>query len=155
MPKPLARGAKKRAPEYAPEPHEEDKASLLPHLHRTRNDSPVAQDYRRDRILLSLSADLEISLGFDCQKINVLHRPVPSTSTIQPDSAGHYAGWNRTAELALTNGFANTHYHSGSFKTGVGKIARMSRTNSRRLLLLPPKVDGEVERPASTVTAGR
>jgi len=41
-----------------------------------------------------------------------------------------------------TNGFANGHYQSGWFRTASGKKVRMYRADSRRLVLLPPKVDG-------------
>ena len=47
--------------------------------------------------------------------------------------------WQPTSR---TNGFANSHYRSGWFRVASGKTVRMYRTDSRRLVLLPPKGDG-------------
>jgi hypothetical protein len=41
-----------------------------------------------------------------------------------------------------TNGFAAPHYRSGWFRVASGKTVRMYRTDSLRLVLLPPKGDG-------------
>ena len=41
-----------------------------------------------------------------------------------------------------TNGFSNSHYHAGWFRVAGGQKVRMYRTNSTRLVLLPPKSDG-------------
>jgi hypothetical protein len=49
------------------------------------------------------------------------------------------AEWRPTAR---TNGFANAHYRSGWFRVASGKTVRMYWTDSRRLVLLPPKGDG-------------
>lgn len=49
------------------------------------------------------------------------------------------AEWRPTRR---TNGFANTHYRSGWFRVASGRIVRMYRADSRRLVLLPPKGDG-------------
>jgi hypothetical protein len=38
-----------------------------------------------------------------------------------------------------TNGFANARYRSGWFRVAGGEKVRMYRTDSRRLVLLPPK----------------
>jgi hypothetical protein len=43
---------------------------------------------------------------------------------------------------ARTNGFANSHYHSGWFRVGNGQKVRMYWTDSKRLVLLPPRGDG-------------
>jgi len=40
-----------------------------------------------------------------------------------------------------TDGFANSYYHSGWFRTASGRKVRMYRADSRRLVLLPPKAD--------------
>jgi hypothetical protein len=47
--------------------------------------------------------------------------------------------WQPTAR---TNGFANSHYHSGWFRVASGKTVRMYRADSKRLVLLPPNGDG-------------
>lgn len=47
--------------------------------------------------------------------------------------------WRPTAR---TNGFANSHYRSGWFRVASGQKVRMYRTDSTRLVLLPPKGDG-------------
>jgi Bacterial PH domain len=47
--------------------------------------------------------------------------------------------WRPTAR---TNGFANAHYRSGWFRVASGKTVRMYNTDSRRLVLLPPKGGG-------------
>jgi hypothetical protein len=47
--------------------------------------------------------------------------------------------WRPTAR---TNGFANAHYRSGWFRVANGKTVRMYWTDSRRLVLLPPKGEG-------------
>lgn len=41
-----------------------------------------------------------------------------------------------------TNGFSNSHYHSGWFRLANGQSARMYWANGRRLVLLPPKGNG-------------
>jgi hypothetical protein len=41
-----------------------------------------------------------------------------------------------------TNGFANSHYHSGWFRAANGSKVRMYWATARRLVLLPPKDDG-------------
>jgi hypothetical protein len=41
-----------------------------------------------------------------------------------------------------TNGFANSHYHSGWFRTANGQKARMYWADNSRLVLLPPKSGG-------------
>jgi len=41
-----------------------------------------------------------------------------------------------------TNGFANSHYHSGWFRVRNGKTVRLYRADATRLVLLPPKSDG-------------
>ena len=41
-----------------------------------------------------------------------------------------------------TNGFANTHYQSGSFRVANGKTVRLYRAGGNRLVLIPPKGDG-------------
>jgi hypothetical protein len=38
-----------------------------------------------------------------------------------------------------TNGFGNARYHSGWFQIASGKVVRMYRAHSTRLVLLPPK----------------
>jgi hypothetical protein len=41
-----------------------------------------------------------------------------------------------------TNGFGGVNYHSGWFRVASGKVVRMYRANSTRMVLLPPKGDG-------------
>jgi Bacterial PH domain len=41
-----------------------------------------------------------------------------------------------------TNGFANSHYRSGWFRTANGKRVRLYRASATRAVLLPPKGDG-------------
>ena len=48
--------------------------------------------------------------------------------------------WRPTAR---TNGFANPYYRSGWFRTASGRRVRMYRTDSTRVVLLPPKHDME------------
>jgi len=43
---------------------------------------------------------------------------------------------------ARTNGFANSHYRSGWFRVASGRTVRMYQANGGRLVLLPPKGDG-------------
>jgi len=47
--------------------------------------------------------------------------------------------WRPTAR---TNGFANSHYHSGWFSLANGKEVRLYRADSTRLVLLPPNGHG-------------
>jgi hypothetical protein len=47
--------------------------------------------------------------------------------------------WRPTAR---TNGFANSHYHSGWFRVANGQNVRMYWADSKRLVLLPPEGDG-------------
>lgn len=59
-----------------------------------------------------------------------------------------------------TNGFSNSHYHSGWFRSAKGQKMRMYRADSRRLVLLPPKGDGtpvlvEVKDPEKFIAAVR
>jgi hypothetical protein len=41
--------------------------------------------------------------------------------------------------VGRTNGFSNSHYHSGWFRVGSGQNARMYWANGKRLVLLPAK----------------
>jgi len=41
-----------------------------------------------------------------------------------------------------TNGFSNPHYHSGFFRVANGQKVRMYWAEGRRLVLLPPKGQG-------------
>jgi hypothetical protein len=43
---------------------------------------------------------------------------------------------------ARTNGFSNSHYHSGWYRTANGKKVRLYRAEGTRLVLLPPKGEG-------------
>ncbi len=45
--------------------------------------------------------------------------------------------------VTRSNGFGNAHYHSGFFKLSDGREVRMYRADSTRLILLPPKADGD------------
>lgn len=47
--------------------------------------------------------------------------------------------WRPTSR---TNGFSNSHYHSGWFRTANGQKVRMYWADGKRLVLLPPKDDG-------------
>ncbi len=49
------------------------------------------------------------------------------------------SGWRPTAR---TNGFANAHYHSGWFRVANGRRVRMYWADGHRLVLLPPKGQG-------------
>jgi hypothetical protein len=51
----------------------------------------------------------------------------------------HDSEWRTTAR---TNGFANSHYRSGWFRVASGAKVRMYRTDSTRLVLIPPKGEG-------------
>lgn len=44
--------------------------------------------------------------------------------------------------VARTNGFGTAHYHSGWFRVSSGKVVRMYRADSTRVVLLPPKGNG-------------
>lgn len=44
--------------------------------------------------------------------------------------------------VVRTNGFSNSHYHSGWFRTAGGQSVRMYWTDGRHLVLLPPKGNG-------------
>ena len=48
--------------------------------------------------------------------------------------------WRPTAR---TNGFANSRYRAGWFRTANGRRVRMYRTDRSTLVLLPPKADGD------------
>jgi hypothetical protein len=53
--------------------------------------------------------------------------------------------FNRDADwqpVERTDGIGATHYHSGWFRVSSGKVVRMYRADSTRLVLLPPKGDG-------------
>lgn len=52
---------------------------------------------------------------------------------------GGDSAWRPTAR---TNGFANAHYRSGWFRVASGQKVRMYRAGGRRLVLLPPKGQG-------------
>jgi hypothetical protein len=45
--------------------------------------------------------------------------------------------------VTRSNGFGNAHYHSGFFKLSDGREVRMYRADSTRLILLPPKTEGD------------
>lgn len=47
--------------------------------------------------------------------------------------------WRPTAR---TNGFSNSHYHSGWFRVENGQTVRMYWAGSTKLILLPPKRNG-------------
>jgi hypothetical protein len=49
------------------------------------------------------------------------------------------SGWK---PVRRTNGFSNTHYHSGWYKLENGEEVRMYRADGSRLVLLPPKGNG-------------
>lgn len=53
---------------------------------------------------------------------------------------GTDTGWQPTAR---TNGFANSHYHSGWFRAANGRKVRMYWADGKRVVLLPPKGDGD------------
>lgn len=59
-----------------------------------------------------------------------------------------------------TNGFSNSHYHSGWYRTASGRKMRMYRADGKRLVLLPPKGGGapvlvEVKDPEGFIEALR
>jgi hypothetical protein len=59
-----------------------------------------------------------------------------------------------------TNGFSNSHYHSGWYRTASGRKVRMYRADGKRLVLLPPKGGGapvlvEVKDPEGFIEAVR
>jgi hypothetical protein len=41
-----------------------------------------------------------------------------------------------------TNGFANSHYRAGWFRVAGGQTVRLYRTDSTRLVLIPPRREG-------------
>jgi len=41
-----------------------------------------------------------------------------------------------------TNGFSNSHYHSGWYRVASGQKVRLYRTTGEKLVLLPPKGTG-------------
>jgi hypothetical protein len=52
---------------------------------------------------------------------------------------GHDPEWRITMR---TNGFSNAHYHSGWYRVAGGAKVRMYRTDSTRLVLIPPRGGG-------------
>ena len=44
--------------------------------------------------------------------------------------------------IARTNGFSNRHYHSGWYRLAGGRLVRLYRADSQKLVLLPPKGSG-------------
>lgn len=48
-------------------------------------------------------------------------------------------GWRPTER---TNGFSNSHYHSGWFRAANGQKVRLYQSDGQRVVLLPPKGDG-------------
>lgn len=53
------------------------------------------------------------------------------------------AGNSEWRPVERTNGFANSHYHSGWFKVANGQKVRMYCGDGKRLVLLPPKGQGD------------